>query len=307
MNAALIIPCFNRREITLHCLRHLAELGVGEWATIVVVDDASTDGTQEAIAEEFPTVEVIEGSGDLWWGGAINVGMAWALEHDSELIFWLNDDGLPRKGSLEAMCRVSNERDVITTASGILRETGRVHYGGMEKTPTYTRVLECPPGENRLCETICGNCVCFPASAVKKIGWIDTSAFPHFAGDADYGFRASSMGIPILIVGDAICDCSYGQSKNRMSWLLGDLTVAELWKVCFHPRAGALAWCGLIFKYRHWGARGVADYLVSLGRLICVTVVRCLIPLSWLQKALGKRHQVHQQMQAVKQWEEKHS
>lgn len=306
MNATLIIPCFNRRDTTLRCLRHLRDLEVDRWATVVLVDDASSDGTSEAVAAEFPNTVIVPGDGNLWWGGATNAGMRWALDHHMEFVFWLNDDGLPRQGALEAMLEVSQRERAITTASGILRETGSVHYGGMEKTPSHTRVLECPEGSTLTCETICGNCVCFPADVIRRVGWIDDSVFPHFAGDADYGFRASALGIPIIIVGDAICDCSYGQSKNRMSWLLGDMTIRELWRVCFHPKAGSLAWCGLIFKARHWGLVGVLNYISSLFRLIAVTLIRCVAPLKWLQKMFGSDHRVHQQMQAVKRWEENH-
>ncbi len=307
MKAALLIPCFNRREITLHCLRHLIDSGVDKWATLVVVDDASTDGTAEAVRAGFPTVEIVSGSGDLWWGGAINLGMQWALDHKAEFVFWLNDDGLPRPGALECMLDVSQSQNAITIANGVLRETGALHYGGMEKTPAYVKVIDCDAGETRSCETFCGNCVCFPAEAIRKVGFIDTNAFPHFAGDADYGFKADALGVPLVIVGDAVCDCSYGQSKNRMSWLLGEMTVPELWKVCFHPKGGSLARCGFLFKWRHWGLRGLVDYALSFIRLLCVSLIRLILPLDWLQKALGPGHRVHEQMQAVKQWEENHT
>lgn len=108
------------------------------------------------------------------------------------------------------------------------------------------------------------------------------------------------------IVGDAVCDCSYGQSKNRMSWLLGDMTVPELWRLCFHPMGGSLARCGFLFKWRHWGIRGLLEYAIALLRLISVTLIRLVTPLPWMQKTFGPGHEVHQHMQAVKKWEEKH-
>ena len=307
MKTAILIPCFNRKETTLHCLKHLHGLGVDAWATIVVIDDGSTDGTATAVSHAHPNVKVIDGTGDLWWGGAINLGTRWALEQGADFIFWLNDDSLPRRGALEAMLRLSEERNAITVANGILRETGVLHYGGMEKTPSCVRVIDCPPGETRRCETFCGNCVCLPTNAVRKTGLIDTDAFPHFAGDADYGFRAAALGIPMWIAGDAVCDCSYGQSKNRMSWLLGEMTLLELWRVCFHSKGGSLARCGFLFKWRHWGLRGLADYTAAFLRLLAVSVIRLLAPLKWLQKTFGRGHRVHQRMQAVKQWEESHT
>src|SRR5207302_2516035 len=69
----------NRGELTLACLRSLFEQRrAGIELHAYVVDDASSDGTPDAIKSEFPFVDLISGNGQLFWNGR-------SEEHTSEL------------------------------------------------------------------------------------------------------------------------------------------------------------------------------------------------------------------------------
>jgi hypothetical protein len=64
-----VLTCFNRKAMTLSCLGALqaaARRAHVELETIVV-DDASTDGTAAAIRTEYSWVEIMDGSGALFW------------------------------------------------------------------------------------------------------------------------------------------------------------------------------------------------------------------------------------------------
>eukprot|EP01031_Cornospumella_fuschlensis_P003875 gene3875-4830_t len=115
MLPCIIIPVHNRRATTLACLQVLKDQGVLAWATAVIVDDGSTDGTADAIRENHPDTVILPGSGNLWWGGAINLGMQWAYDQGAPQVFWLNDDTHPRPGALRLLFDLSRERGAITT------------------------------------------------------------------------------------------------------------------------------------------------------------------------------------------------
>src|SRR5436190_2986925 len=164
----MVIPVHNRREVTLACLRALASDGILDWATILIVDDGSTDGTGEAIAGEFPRVVVLRGNGSWWWAGAIRRGMELALARGAARIFWLNDDCQPPAGGLARL------RDEVARSTGVrwieARSPDGWSYGAHRKT--LWRIRRCTPEEERLgkIDSFSGNCVCVPREWIERIG-----------------------------------------------------------------------------------------------------------------------------------------
>ena len=112
----IVAPVHNRRDITLQCLRSLARLNTeGLDVHIVIVDDGSTDGTSDAIRRDFPDVELVAGSGDLWFTEGTNVGVRAALKHDPKYILTINDDAVFDVDFLRYMVETAenNERSVV--------------------------------------------------------------------------------------------------------------------------------------------------------------------------------------------------
>ena len=296
LSVALVIPVFNRKEMTLRCLRHLDATGVFSWAHVIVVDDGSTDGTADALSAEFPQTEILKGDGNLWWGGGINLGTRAALAKGAGHVFWLNDDCFPVAGALKKLLSSSIEHRAVTTASVRVIETGSFGLGGWKKTRSGVS-LAIPEGDNlEPCDTFSGNCACIPKEVFEAIGLVDVASFPHAGGDADFGFRVGQAGFPVLAVGGAICDLSDPPLKNRRSWLFGDITVPELWRMCFHRHTGSLALAAWRLRWKHWGWMGLLVCTLQFLRLIRATVIRLLVPQQLLRKCLGRfshTHRVH--------------
>ena len=87
----IVIPVHNRQDYTKACLHSLRRQSVLGFNT-VVVDDGSTDGTIDVVRQQFPEVIYISGDGTLWWAGAMNRGVTWALEKGARYIVSLNND-----------------------------------------------------------------------------------------------------------------------------------------------------------------------------------------------------------------------
>jgi GT2 family glycosyltransferase len=76
---AVLLTCHNRKDKTVQCITALySQSGLGKFFIIEVflVDDASTDGTAEAINSQFQEVNIIQGNGNLFW----NRGMHFAWQ-----------------------------------------------------------------------------------------------------------------------------------------------------------------------------------------------------------------------------------
>ena len=273
MNTCIIIPTHNRQDTTFRCLQNLAAQGVFDWATVVVVDDGSTDGTPERVARDWPAVTLLHGDGTLWWTGAICRGMEWAMEHGAARVFWLNDDCLPRPGTLVQLRNHSDTCQAIAVGQAVT--PSGLKYGGYRKTRTWLDLIPCDT-EDKDCETFNGNCVCIPRAVVERIGYPDASGLPHALADTDYGLRATRAGIPAHLVAGAICDNE--QNPAVGSWLLGDTSLRDIWRYVATPKGGLYAPAFIRFCLRHWGLRGVAVMAVPYAKLFGIVLLRVVLP-----------------------------
>lgn len=115
---AIVILCYNGVEDTLACLRSLQALDYPAGAfELVVVDNASADGTSEAVRRTFPQVAVIETSANLGYAAGNNVGLRHALAGGHAYALLLNNDTEVAPDFLSHLVEVA-ESDCSVGAAG---------------------------------------------------------------------------------------------------------------------------------------------------------------------------------------------
>src|SRR5687768_17351615 len=89
----IVIPVHNRLDATRECLESVKSQPY-KYFKVVLIDDGSTDGSSEYVKEKYPEVTVLKGDGDLWWTGATNLGVQYALQHcrENDYVLTLNND-----------------------------------------------------------------------------------------------------------------------------------------------------------------------------------------------------------------------
>jgi len=97
---SFLLPTFNRRDVVLHTLDCIQACGLppGDFE-VLVVDNASTDGTADAICARFPSVTLLRQSVNLG-PCAKNVALAAA---NGEFVVFLDDDSFPQPGAIARM------------------------------------------------------------------------------------------------------------------------------------------------------------------------------------------------------------
>ena len=88
---AVVVPVFGRLAKTLRFIESFQRVEYDNYE-IVIVDDASPDGTAEALARDHPDVVVLPGDGKLWWTGGTNLGVRYALEKGFDYVLTINND-----------------------------------------------------------------------------------------------------------------------------------------------------------------------------------------------------------------------
>ena len=86
----VLVLCHNQAEVTLECLATLA--AQTHPAHVLVIDNASTDGTAGLVAAAFPAVEVLRLEANLGYAGGNNAAMRHALAQGAQALLLLNND-----------------------------------------------------------------------------------------------------------------------------------------------------------------------------------------------------------------------
>lgn len=219
-----ILTSFNRRELTLRCLRALFANVEGLYdLAVYLLDDNSTDGTREAVHAAFPTVHLLQGDGDHYWNRGMLVAWRAALESKPDFYLWVNDDSELRPGSIDDLLALQASIGPKTIVCGRIKDsqTGAVVYGGFRRSygahrifglttswPWPKRYLGLASDDDALVDTMHGNCVLIPSSAVEDIGLI-SEHYWHSDGDTDYGFRAINAGYKIAQLKEPVAAGDY--------------------------------------------------------------------------------------------------
>ena len=201
-NIAVLITSYNRVDITLECLEKLynAELSDGFSLDVYLVDDASPDETGRLVKERFPKVNVIQGTGDLYWCGGMR--LAWetaANTEDYDFYLWLNDDTLLMESALitlfqdyETIKKTSSNKSFAICGACKEPDDDLVSYSG---TNTLEPVKLLTPDEKSVleCKYMCGNVVLISRNTFLEVGGI-TNKIRHRFGDYDYSVRINNAG-----------------------------------------------------------------------------------------------------------------
>ncbi|HEX6308929.1 MAG TPA: glycosyltransferase family 2 protein [Longimicrobiales bacterium] len=136
---SVLIVTWNVRDLVLACIRSLREDRAAPPLEIIVVDNASSDGTPQAVAQHFPDVRVL--------ANAVNVGFprannqALAVAHGRHVLF-LNPDTEVLPGTLAACVRELESGPGIGLVGCRLEyPDGRVQYEGARNTYRFRHLL----------------------------------------------------------------------------------------------------------------------------------------------------------------------
>lgn len=248
---AAILTVFNRKEKTLECLEKLYNQQIPEAYELetFMVDDGCTDGTPDAVAENFPMVKIIKGSGDLFWNRGMHLAWKAAVTHKKyDFYLWLNDDTFLFEGALNTMLKNSESKGNTAIICGTTQNTDgtKLSYGG---SLPGKGILE-PSNQLRECSYMNGNFVLVPEHVYNKVGLIDP-VFRHSMGDLDYGLRAKKKGIKIFVASQIIGVCDNHDTQPK--WCLPDTPIIKRYKSLYSPLANSHPYYFYIYELRHYG------------------------------------------------------
>ncbi|MCH7575393.1 MAG: glycosyltransferase family 2 protein [Candidatus Marinimicrobia bacterium] len=204
-----VVLSWNGRNDTLACLKSLL-LSRYDGLRIVVVDNASTDGSADAVRAAFPDIPLIENSENLRWAGGNNVGIRYAMEQGADYILLLNNDievdaemiarlaqaasELPEAGILAPKIYYAAQPDVIWYAGGgVSLWRGLFWHDGIREKDVGQ--FE----KARDVDYITGCAMLIRRAVLEQIGELD-ERFYLYGEDVDYSLRAKASGYRLRLV-----------------------------------------------------------------------------------------------------------
>jgi GT2 family glycosyltransferase len=258
MKISVLMTCHNRRLTTLSSLEALFSnrLPKGYTIDVILVDDASIDGTSAAVRQRFPSVHILEGDGDLYWCRGMYRAFEYALSLKYDFYIWLNDDTLLKSEALVCLLNCEEmygkNNPVIVVGSTVDPDSGALTYGGVTRKSnlrptTFQKVI--PKSEARHCDSMTGNIVLIPSKIADVVGNLDPR-FEHAMGDTDYALRAKKHGFSILVAPGILGTCK--ENPTTGTYLDTNLSFRSRWQKMMSKKG--LPWRSwLILTRRHAG------------------------------------------------------
>jgi GT2 family glycosyltransferase len=180
---------------------------------ILLVDNASDDGTVEAVRELYPGVEIIVNDRNLGFPGGFNVGMRHALGEGADYVFIINNDTVVAPDILDNLMRFAGPGDVGMLAPKIYFEDqpnriwsvgGRCHPCTLEMTDKGDGQLDRGQWDQVIeRDYLVGCALLLKRSLLKDVGLFDAGYHPIYYEDVDLCLRARQAGYRLLLVPSA--------------------------------------------------------------------------------------------------------
>lgn len=238
MNVSIIIVNWNTREILQNCLQSIYDQTADIKFEVIVVDNASTDGSAEMVKQNYPQVRLIENAENLGFAAANNQGIAVAAGH---YVLLLNSDTVILDNAVAktvkvadahpeaavVTCRVlSKDRNLqptcfmfpsllnlLLSSSYLYKLFPKSRFFGREHMTWWTREDE------REVDVATGCFMLVRREAIQQVGILDESFFVY-GEETDWCYRFKQAGWKILFTPCAeiihLHGASSSQNKSKM-------------------------------------------------------------------------------------------
>ncbi len=215
-DVSVVIVNYNGRALLNACLRSVLATAGALRVEVIVVDNASTDGSADMVAQEFPSVVLIRNAENRWLAPADNQGLAQA---EGRHLLFLNPDTELYAGTMATLVSFLDLHPDVGMAGAQLRNTdGSLQPSGnplplaseflldalplarvgVQRTPRWHAT---PRDYEQVQDVgeVCGACAMMPRRVMERVGMLD-ERLPYSYEDLDLCIRVRQAGWRIVYV-----------------------------------------------------------------------------------------------------------
>ena len=222
MRVLTLIIAFNDAAVIEQALEGL-RLQTRISDAIMIVDNASTDGSLEKYVSE--TVTVVRNSKNMGPSGAVGIGFAHAMKHGFDWTWVLDADSVPEPEALERLLAFfdslsPSQRELTCFAASWPRtEAGEVKHQPMSLERAALEVVPLA-GDREFTQCNCtlwSGCL-FQTASVARIG-VPTVDYVADMGEIEYGYRARQLGFTSYVVHNSVIGHDVGRPPGVVTRL----------------------------------------------------------------------------------------
>jgi len=225
---SVIIVTYNSADVIGECLRSVYSAGPYSNVEVIVVDNASTDGTVENIAKSFPEIQVIANRENIGFARAVNQGVSMAA---GDCVFLLNPDTQVGERCLSILREVMDRYPATAIAAPRIQNVNGSGQPSVWNFPSVGSLLiemivphvvassmldRTPKGTDRRVdvESASGAALMIRKSVFDQLGGFDERFFMYYE-DIDFCLRCKQAGFTISFVPGALVRHYQGKSSWR--------------------------------------------------------------------------------------------
>jgi len=207
----ILIPAHNNRVEVLEVLGCLKEHSYKN-TNIILVDDGSTDNTEDEVKRSYPDTIILKGDGNLWWTGANFIGVNYITERakEDDFILLLNNDLAVYRDYVEILVSASTTNGrAITGSVAVDYDNPNIIKSGIKLNPFLELTVN--RDKNKIdnfdfdfdVDVLPGRGTLVPIEVFKKIGNFNNKKLPHYGADYEFFVRAKRAGYNLIVANKA--------------------------------------------------------------------------------------------------------
>ena len=226
INYTIIIPHHNGEEMLSQCIESIY-ISADYKPEIIIVNNASTDGSIETIKTKFSNIIVVDSQKNLGYAGGCNVG---ALEATNDYLIFLNNDTILEKSFDKYLLNKLQNKDISSVQPKIKNLPNKDYFDYAGASGGFLDVFCYPFCRGRIFNNIekdlkqydsekeifwaSGAAFATKKDIFIKAGMFDIKLFAHME-EIDYHWRCQMMGYKIMINPKSIV---YHQGGGTLSY-----------------------------------------------------------------------------------------
>lgn len=219
----VVIPNWNGKDFLSACLDSL--LAQTQKTPIIVVDNGSSDGSQELIKTKYPQITLVELNKNYGFAGGVNTGIKEAMKNGAKYAALLNNDAVADKDWLKNLVDVLEKSPKTGIVTSKIMRSDKKH---LDSTGDFYSIwgLPFPRGRNEVDAgqyneqtevfAASGGASLYRITMFEQIGLFDEDFFAYFE-DVDISFRAQLAGWKIQYAPSAVVYHHVGGTSAKLS------------------------------------------------------------------------------------------